>query len=103
MGGRRNLKQLDSYLEEAIRNIRDDRAVTTALLTEVISYIRKNEENHKDAGPVAAKYVETLQRSNEQLVKIANLLQKKETTERIGLSEEDRSDIFDIIGETETA
>lgn len=64
MDKRRNLKQLDSYLEEAIRNIRDDRAVTTALLTEIISYIRKNEENHKDAGPVAAKYVETLQRSN---------------------------------------
>ena len=79
MDKRRDLKHLDSYLEEAIKNIRDDRAITSTLLAEVISFIKKNEQHHKDVGPVAAKYVETLQRSNEQLVKIAGLLQKKRT------------------------
>jgi F0F1-type ATP synthase membrane subunit b/b' len=101
MDGRRNIGNLESYLEEAIKNIRDDRAITSALLAEAVSYIKKNESHHKDVGPVAAKYVETLQRSNEQLVKISSLLQKKEQASHQGLSEEDRKDIFDLIGEGE--
>ena len=101
MDERRDLKGLESYVEEAIKNIRDDRAITSALLTEVMAYIKKNEQNHKEVGPVAAKYVETLQRSNEQLVKIASLLQKKEQVSREGLSPADRADIFDLIKEGE--
>jgi len=97
MDERRDLKGLESYVEEAIKNIRDDRAITSALLTEVMAFIKKNEQNHKEVGPVAAKYVETLQRSNEQLVKIASLLQKKEQVSREGLSPADREDIFDLI------
>ena len=42
-----------------------------------------------------AKYVETLQRSNEQLVKVATLLSKKEQSE--GLSPAELSDIYDAI------
>lgn len=102
MERRRDIKELDSYLKEAIKNIRDDRAITSALLTDIMVFLKKNEQNHKEAGPIAAKYVETLQRSNEQLVKIANLLQKKEAGLREGLSERDRQDIFDMIGEGET-
>jgi len=98
MGRRRDLKDLDSYLEEAVKNIRDDRAITSALLTDIITLLKKNEQNHKEVGTVAAKYVETLQRSNEQLVKVANLLQKREDNLREGLTERDREDIFDIIG-----
>ncbi len=98
MDRRGNLKNLESYLEEAIKNIRDDRAITSTLLAEVMAYIKKNEQHHKDAGPIAAKYVETLQRSNEQLVKVANLMQKKDQVARQGLTDEDRNDIFDIIG-----
>ena len=98
MERRRNLKDLEAYLEEAIKNIRDDRAVTSALLTDIMVFLKKNEQNHKEVGAVAAKYVETLQRSNEQLVKVANLLQKREDVLREGLSERDREDIFDIIG-----
>ena len=99
MDERRDLKGLETYVEEAIKNIRDDRAITSALLTEVMAFIKKNEQNHKEVGPVAAKYVETLQRSNEQLVKIASLLQKKEQVSREGLSSADREDIFDLINE----
>jgi hypothetical protein len=102
MDKRRNIKGLETYVEEAIKNIRDDRAITSALLTEIMVYIKQNEQNHKEVGPVAAKYVETLQRSNEQLVKIASLLQKKEQVSREGLSPADRDDIFDLIkGEDE--
>ena len=47
---------------------------------------------------VAAKYLETLQRSNEQLVKIAALMQKKQSKNE-GLSEKDKDDLFDMIKE----
>ena len=103
MERRREIKDLDSHLEEAIKNIRDDRAVTSGLLADIMVFLKKNEQNHKEVGATAAKYVETLQRSNEQLVKVASLIQKKETASRTGLSESDRQDIFDIIGaETST-
>jgi hypothetical protein len=47
-------------------------------------------------GPIAAKYVETLQRSNEQLVKISGLIHKQQSGDT-GLSESDRADIFDML------
>ena len=53
-------------------------------------------DSHKDLGLIAAKYVETLQRSNEQLVKLINIKQKQ-TTQDIGLSDEDKASLFDMI------
>ena len=44
----------------------------------------------------AAKYVETLQRSNEQLVKVSALLQKKEASGP-ALSDFDKDKLFDMI------
>ena len=36
-------------------------------------------ERYSDSGATAAKFVETLQRSNEQLVKLATLVYKKDS------------------------
>ena len=72
--------------------------MTHSLLTDVMSFIKNNEQNHRDVGLIAAKYVETLQRSNEQLVKITNLLHSKSNTPS-GLSEKDKDEIFDILNE----
>ena len=88
--------KLETYLNEAIQNIRDDRAVTSKLLVEVMNYIKGDETRHQDVGQVVAKYVETLQRSNEQLVKVAALIQKKSGNDT-KLSETDKSEIFDLI------
>ena len=63
-----------------------------------MSYISQSEERHQEVGSVAAKYVETLQRSNEQLVKVAALLQKKSESQA-GLSEDDKKELFDLIKE----
>jgi len=98
----RKLKDINEYIENAIQNIKDDRAVTSNLLTDVITEIKNarasSYDSHKELGQIAAKYVETLQRSNEQLVKIATLLQKKETRESIAeLSGEDKDELFDLI------
>tara|TARA_R110000824_G_scaffold227999_1_gene415839 strand:- start:3844 stop:4149 length:306 start_codon:yes stop_codon:yes gene_type:complete len=91
------MKDLDHYLGEAVKNIQEDREVTKELLDDVIRYIGKNEENHKFVGQTAAKYVETLQRSNEQLVRVSALIQKQQAGLSTGLSEDDKADIFDML------
>ena len=90
------MKKVDNYINEAIENIRKDREITTSLLNDLIIYLSVDEERHKDAGVIAAKYVETLQRSNEQLVKVVTLLQKKQSTS-VELSELDKTEIFDLL------
>ena len=90
------MKNLDHYLEEAIGNIREDRGITRDLLDDVVRLIGKDEEHHKYVGTVAAKYVEPLQRSNEQLVKISTLIHKQQSGEP-GLSDTDKAEIFDLL------
>ncbi len=92
------MKNLDSYLEKAIKNIEDDRKITRELLDDVVRYMSKDESRHKEVGLTASKYVETLQRSNEQLVKVAALIHKKQE-KVVGLSAEDKEEIFNIINE----
>ena len=93
------MKNLDHYLEKAITNIEDDREVTRELLDDVIRFLGKNEENHRQVGLVAAKYVETLQRSNEQLVKLTAMLQKADDDEYGDLTEDDRDKLFESFEE----
>jgi hypothetical protein len=92
--GRR--EDLEKFIEETVRNIRDDRAVTKSLLTDLLVFIKESNRNHKEVGHVAAKYVETLQRSNEQLVKIAVMLQKNSGADE-NLSQKDKEEIYDLI------
>jgi len=90
------MKSLEHYLEKSIKNIEDDREVTKELLDDVMRYLGKSEERHREVGQVAAKYVETLQRSNEQLVKISTLIQK-ENAVGVSLTEDDKAEIFDML------
>lgn len=89
-------KKVDDYLDKAIKNIEDDRDVTRQLLDDVMRLLAKDEENHKYAGAVAAKYVETLQRSNEQLVKVASLIQK-DRAESYNLNDSDKDKLYEIL------
>jgi len=90
------MKDLEQYLEQAINNINEDRDVTKALLKDIMQVLASNELEHEKVGAVAAKYVETLQRSNEQLVKIAALLQKRDKGSE-KLSDNDKKELFDLI------
>jgi len=86
-------KDFESLTDEAIENIRADRDQTKELLKDLVKYLSNDEHRHKEVGITAAKYVETLQRSNEQLVKVAALKQKTEVDDT-GLSSEERDEIF---------
>ena len=68
-------------VEEAIVNIRGDRDLANQFIEDIKSRIANNIIVPENVGQVLAKYLETLQRSNEQLVKIATLLDKSEPKE----------------------
>ena len=82
-------------LKNAISNIENDRAAISAVLTDVMIYLKKNEENHKGAGHIAAKYFEALQRSNDQLIKLLTLQERRERQEDDSLSPDDLYDLID--------
>ena len=89
-------KDLETLIDEALDNMRNDRKVAREFLNEIANQIAKDSEQNKYLSPVAAKHIETLQRSNEQLVKLIGLRQKGHT-QQVGLTEEDKNDLFDLI------
>ena len=92
------MQDLEKYLSEAVENIHNDRKVTNDLLKDVMRYLAANDANHEKVGAVAAKYVETLQRSNEQLVKVVSLMQKR-TNKSNDFTDEDKAEIFELLKE----
>ena len=97
MGKRKHINS-DEFVDDAINNIRDDRAMASSLLIELMKVLKGDETKHQYSGPVAAKYLETLQRSNEQLVKLATLLSKKEKTS-VNLTSVETEEIYDLLNE----
>jgi wobble nucleotide-excising tRNase len=89
-------QDLDTLINEALGNIRDDRKSAKEFLNEIATQIAKDPEQNKYLSPVAAKHVETMQRSNEQLVKIIGLRQKTHTQIDV-LSDKDKDSIFDML------
>jgi hypothetical protein len=89
-------KNLEDFINESIKNIREDRDTVKYLLTGLLAEIQKDDHTHKEVGMIAAKYVETLQRSNEQLVKLTALIQKDVKSDD-GLTSEDKKELFDLI------
>ena len=89
-------KNLDTLIEEALDNIRNDRKLANEFLNEIANQIATDAEQNKYLSPVAAKHIETMQRSNEQLVKIIGLRQK---TVSVGLelNQSEKNELFDII------
>jgi hypothetical protein len=93
-------QNLEKYIEDATKNIIDDRAATKSLLMGIMKFMQTGDDRHREVGLIAAKYLETLQRSNEQLVKLAALLQKQEKGVE-GISDQDKQELFDLINSSE--
>jgi hypothetical protein len=97
MAKRRNLS-LEEYVEETTTNIREDRAMAKTLLMEVMADMKGSATERREMGPIAAKFVENLQRSNEQMVKLVAILQRQKTNQ-IGLTDDDKEQLFDLLNE----
>ncbi len=96
-----NKKTLEQYILDSTKNIEEDRAKTSKLLEDLIQTMDKFKDEkytHKNYGEIAAMYLETLQRSNEQLVKIAALVQRSENS-KDGFSKNEKDNLFDLIKE----
>jgi len=91
------MSKTDDQIKKALDNIDEDRKITKELLQDAIKYVAVDEARHRDVGMVMAKYVETLQRSNEQLVKVIGLMAKKDSAQGLGAIDKDQ--LFDLIAE----
>jgi hypothetical protein len=94
-------KLLEQYIHDSTKNVENDRALASKLLIDLIQQMDKQKDDkytHKNYGEVAAMYLETLQRSNEQLVKLASIIQRQEGG-KDGMSKKERDEIFDLIKE----
>ena len=95
-------KDIEELIGEATRNVNEDRAATKVLLTNLMKYMQETSDRHREVGIVAAKYLETLQRSNEQLVKIASLVHKKESAHKnTSMSDFEKDELFDLINSSD--
>ena len=97
MGKQRDLS-LESYIEQTTQNIKEDRAMAKTLLMDVMADMAGSATDRREMGPLAAKFVENLQRSNEQMVKLAAILQRQKTG-TVGLTDDDKEQLFDLLNE----
>lgn len=91
-------KSLEQYIEDATQNIQNDRAIASKLLLDLVNEMSQTTDKykHKDFGETASKYLETLQRSNEQLVKLTSIIQKRDGSQD-SLTGKEKDEIFDMI------
>jgi hypothetical protein len=95
------MSKVQKYINKVIVNIEEDREVTKELLQDVMGYISKDASKHAEVGHVTAKYIESLQRSNEQLVKLVTLMAKKEDSTYGDLSDDEKINIYDKLNNGE--
>jgi uncharacterized protein with von Willebrand factor type A (vWA) domain len=90
---------LREYIEQTTKNVDQDRSIASMLLLDLVDHMNKHKEDkytHKNFGEIASRYLETLQRSNEQLVKIAAILQRQEGS-KDEMSKQEKDELFDLI------
>jgi len=90
-------KTIDQQIENVISNIESDREVTLELLYDVMKYISTDSHKHAEVGHVTAKYIESLQRSNEQLVKMTAIMLRRETEDFTSFSDEEKENLYDSL------
>ena len=93
------MANLNKILDEAITNIRSDRDKAESLLKDAANWVGQNQDRHAQIGLVLSKYLETLQRSNEQLVKIDGIMKSKINTEYGDLDKGEKEDIYNELEE----
>lgn len=78
--------------KEAYQNAVEDRESASLLLTDLILQTQGNSTNHIQFGTLITKYLERMNKSNDQILKLAELISKEQDTETIS-----SDDIFDKI------
>jgi hypothetical protein len=79
--------------KEAYQNALDDRENANILFTDLLLQVKGNTANHLQFGVIMSKYLERMAKSNDQILRLAEIISKEE--EQQGLSPDD---IYDQIG-----
>ena len=79
--------------KEIYENALNDRENAYVLFTDLLQQSQGNAANHAMFGPIMSKYLERMSKSNDQILRLAELIAKEEQT---GVSAED---IFNQIDE----
>lgn len=89
-------KPLRKLMDDALRDIDNDRADAKQLLDDVAQHIGQSPDRYATMGMTAAKYLEVLQRSNEQRVKLIGMLVKRSEDEDFGeVSDEEATEMYE--------
>ena len=64
--------------KESYQNALDDRENAHILLTDLIKVSLNNSTNHLQFGSLMAKYLERMSKSNDQILKLAELISKEQ-------------------------
>ena len=92
------MKKVEELAQKAIQNIEADRKSTETLLKDLEQQLSAGQYTHVEVGTIAAKFLETLQRSNEQLVKLVGILSKhKDSSSNFKLDDTEKENLFDMI------
>jgi len=81
--------------KEAYKNALDDRSSASILVDDLLLQIQGNLSNHQQFGTIMTKYLERMSKSNDQILRLAELIAKEE--EAAGVISPD--DIFKEISE----
>ncbi len=80
--------------KDAYQNAIEDREAANILASDLLLQITKSLTNHQSYGSIMSKYLERMSKSNDQILKLAELISKEQETETIS-----NDDIFKKIGE----
>jgi len=80
--------------KESYQNALDDRESANILLVDLMKVSLNNTTNHIQFGTLMSKYLERMSKSNDQILKLAELISKEEEKSEFVSSD----DIFDKIG-----
>jgi transposase len=96
---KKDVKSVQEYIEKTTLNIESDRALASQLLYSLMTNLNATPDTrtHRYLGEVASKYLETLQRSNEQLVRLTALVHKIEEDSKDSdrMTQEDLEELYD--------
>ena len=79
--------------KESYQNAIDDRETAGLLLTDLVVQCQGNQTNHLQFGTLMTKYLERMNKSNDQILKLAELIAKEE--DKVEIMSDD--DIFNKI------
>lgn len=89
-------KPLRKLMDDTLRDIDNDRKDAKQLLDDVAQHIGQAPDRYATMGSTAAKYLEVLQRSNEQRVKLISILAKKSEDDDFGeVSDDEATEMYE--------